>query len=331
MPNTLDSILKSISINKNGLAALEAALKAGPLAGALADAAGRILSMKGRLIVTGLGKSGHVGSKLAATFASTGTPAFFVHPAEASHGDLGMIRPEDVVLMLSWSGETRELSDIAAYTRRFAIPLIVMTGRAESRLAKSADITLALPRIREACPMNLAPTSSTMLQLVLGDALAVALLEARDFDETAFRDFHPGGKLGASLTALRDIMIAGDALPLAAPDAPVIEVIGTLSRGGFGITGITSPDGRLAGVITDGDIRRYLESRADASMRAAMHETAAAEIMTRDPVSLAPGWLAAKALNVMQERRISAAFVLDDAGRPEGLITMLQLLQAGVA
>jgi len=169
------------------------------------------------------------------------------------------------------------ISDIAAYTRRFSIPLIVMTGRAGSRLAKSADITLALPRVREACPMNLAPTTSTMLQLVLGDALAVALLEARDFDETAFRDFHPGGKLGASLTALREIMVTGDALPLVAPDAPVIEVIGALSRGNFGITGIT------------------------------------------------------KALNVMQKKKISAAFVLDQEGRPEGLITMLHLLQAGVA
>ncbi len=331
MKNALESARKSLSINKDGLKALEAALEEGPLAEALGEAAARILAMKGRLIVTGLGKSGHIGAKLAATFASTGTPAFFVHPAEASHGDLGMIRREDVVLMLSWSGETRELSDIAAYTRRFAIPLIVMTGRADSRLAKSADITLALPRVREACPMNLAPTTSTMLQLVLGDALAIALLEARDFDETAFRDFHPGGKLGASLTALREIMVTGDDLPLVAPDAPVIAVIGALSRGNYGITGITGADGRLAGVITDGDIRRYLEARADASMRDTLHETRAESIMTRDPVSLEPGWLAAKALNVMQKKKISAAFVLDQEGRPEGLITMLHLLRAGVA
>ncbi len=330
MTNNDKSVQHSISINQDGLSALCAAVDREPLKTGVNNAIDSIFKMHGRLIVTGLGKSGHIGSKLAATFSSTGTPAYFVHPSEASHGDLGMIQSGDVVLLLSWSGETRELTDIASYTRRFGIPLIVITGNADSRLARSADITLTLPKAREACPFNLAPTTSTMLQLVLGDALAVALLERRNFDETSFHNFHPGGKLGASLTAVKDIMHKEDALPLVAPDAPVIDVISELSRCNFGIVGIVDQTRDLVGVVTDGDIRRYLASQAQTSMKTAMNETYAADIMTREPTSLDPDWLSAKALNTLQTRRISAAFVLQ-SGKPVGLITMLQLLQAGVA
>ena len=315
---------------RDGFILMDQMLEEAAIQKALCDSVAQIAAMKGRLIVSGVGKSGHVASKLASTFASTGTPAYFVHPAEASHGDLGMIQSDDIVLMLSWSGETRELSDLAAYSRRFRVPLILITGNGDSTLARAADIALVLPRAQEACPHNLAPTTSTLLQLALGDAIAVTLLQQKGFSETSFRDFHPGGKLGASLTAVHEIMHGSDDLPLVAMRAPVIEVIGALSARNFGIVGVLDDAGALAGVVTDGDIRRYLESRSNASMKTAMHETRAQDIMTRSPASLEPERLSARALDMMQTRRISAAFVLQDA-RPIGLVTVLQLLNAGVA
>ena len=289
-----------------------------------------LLAMRGRLIVAGMGKSGHVGRKLAATFASTGTPAHFVHPAEASHGDLGMIRGEDVLLLLSWSGETRELSDLLAYAKRFSVPILALTGAPEGTLARRADVAIVLPRAPEACPLNLAPTTSTLLQLAMGDALAVTLLRARGFTAEAFRGFHPGGRLGAALSTVADVMHRGEALPLLPQGAPMIEVIGEIGRRGFGIVGLLEPDGRLAGVITDGDVRRYLEASAAGGMGEVMGRPASA-IMTPGSITIGPDRMASTALATLERHRIGQAFVLDEAGRPQGLVTMLELLRVGVA
>lgn len=299
------------------------------MSGDLQAAIDLIHGMAGRLIVTGLGKSGHIGAKLAATFASTGTPAYFLHPSEASHGDLGMVQPSDVVLALSWSGETRELSDVIGYAKRRSVPLIALTGAADSTLASAATVSLVLPPVREACPHNLAPTTSTLLQLALGDALAIALLQHKGFTEQSFHGFHPGGSLGAALKQVSEVMHEGD-LPLVPADAPMIEAIGALSAKGFGIVGILR-SGALAGVITDGDVRRYLEQNAEATMKGALHETPVGEIMTQGSVTLDPEMIAGEALSILQARRIQAAFVLDGANAPVGLVTMLRLLNRGTA
>lgn len=288
-----------------------------------------IAAMKGRLIVTGLGKSGHIGTKLAATFASTGTPAYFLHPSEASHGDLGMVQPEDVILALSWSGETQELSDVIGYAKRRGVPLLALTGRADSTLASAATVALTLPQVREACPHNLAPTTTTLLQLALGDALAVALLQRKGFTEESFHGFHPGGSLGAQLKQVDEIMHSGEALPLVSAETSVITAISELSAKGFGIVGITR-DGALAGVITDGDIRRYLERNAEATMQGALHDTTAGQIMTVGSVTLRANMLAGEAIATLQGKLIQAAFVLD-GDVPVGLVTMLRLLKRGAA
>jgi len=296
---------------------------------ALAEALDLISEMSGRLIVTGLGKSGHIGAKLAATFASTGTPAYFLHPAEASHGDLGMVQTDDVILALSWSGETRELSDVIGYAKRHSVSLVAITGSADSTLARAANAALVLPKVREACPHNLAPTTSTLLQLALGDALAIALLQRRGFSEESFHSFHPGGTLGAALKRVDEIMIAGDDLPLVSQDTPVISALSVLSAKGQGIVGVTL-QGQLQGVITDGDIRRYLENNAASTMKSALHETQASAVMTGGSVVLKPEMLVGEALRILQTRRISAAFVVSETG-PVGLITMLRLLNRGAA
>ena len=325
--DTIGYVRAALATDLTGLQALTDALD-----GMTADidaALDLIASMNGRLIVTGLGKSGHIGTKLAATFASTGTPAYFLHPAEASHGDLGMVQPEDVILALSWSGETRELSDVIGYAKRRSVPLIALTGRAESTLASAATVALSLPPVREACPHNLAPTTTTLLQLALGDALAIALLQRKGFTEESFHGFHPGGSLGAQLKQVDEIMHTGEALALVDAATPVIAAISELSAKGFGITGITR-NGMLAGVITDGDIRRYLERNADATMQGALHDTTAGEIMTEGSVTLRPGMLAGEAMAILQGKRIQAAFVVED-GKPVGLVTMLRLLNRGTA
>ena len=319
------SFERTLGIYAEGLDALRGALPV-PALGAAADA---ILAMRGRLIVSGMGKSGHVGRKLAATFASTGTPAHFVHPAEASHGDLGMIAPGDVLMMLSWSGETRELSDLIAHAKRRRVTSVALTGAAEGTLARRSDVAIVLPEVREACPMRLAPTTSTLLQLAAGDALAVAVLEGRGFDAAQFRAFHPGGKLGAALTRIEEIMHVGEALPLLPEGASMLEAVGEISRKGLGIVGLVRADGTLAGVLTDGDVRRYLEANIAGRMAEVMGR-AAAGVMTREPVVLDGDRLSQTALAVLQERRISAAFVTE-AARPRGLVTILQLLRAGVA
>jgi arabinose-5-phosphate isomerase len=321
------AIRAAIATDRIGLDALEKALAG--MDGALAMALDLILHMQGRLIVTGLGKSGHIATKLAATFASTGTPAYFLHPAEASHGDLGMVQPSDVILALSWSGETRELSDVIGYSKRRDVPLIALTGEADSTLGRAATVALVLPKIREACPHNLAPTTSTLMQLALGDALAIAVLQSKGFSEESFHGFHPGGSLGAALKRVDEIMHEGENLPLVSGETPVLAAISELSAKGHGIVGVTA-GGTLQGVITDGDIRRYLESKATSTMQAALHETSASQIMTTGSVTLRSDMIVGEAMAILQSRRISAAFVTDD-GRPSGLITMLRLLSRGAA
>lgn len=330
MMDKIASIKQALATSVDGLNLLDRAIDAPDLSQNLSAALDTIYAMQGRLIIAGMGKSGHVGRKLAATFASTGTPAYFVHPAEASHGDLGMIHTQDVLLLLSWSGETKELSDILTYAVRFKVPTIAITGSPTGTLARKSDVALVLPKVEEACPHNLAPTTSTLLQMAIGDALAITLLKMKGFTEASFRNFHPGGKLGAMLTPISDIMHAGDALPLAPQSAPIIEVIGEISRKSMGVVGLTAPDGTLTGLITDGDIRRYLESNSKGSMEQAMWKTTAQEIMTKKFVAVEPDRMAARALAKLQENKISAAFVLEN-NKPIGLVTLLQLLQTGVA
>jgi arabinose-5-phosphate isomerase len=303
----------------------------GALAESLDDRFGRAVSLlggaTGRVVVTGMGKSGHVARKIAATFASTGTPALFVHPGEASHGDLGMIVAGDAVLALSNSGETPELAVLVEHSRRFGLPLVGIAGRAESALARAADVALVLPAAPEACPMGLAPTTSTTMQMALGDALAVALLTRRGFTAADFRLFHPGGRLGARLSRVRDLMHAGEEVPLAAPETHMDAAIVAMTAKRFGVLGIADSTGRLVGVITDGDLRRAL----DAGGGATLLTRSAAEVMTRTPRTIGPDQLAAEALRIMNERGITALFVVDEAGRPAGILHVHDLLRAGVA
>ncbi len=324
---TAAHVADALGIDAEGLAALSGAIDG--MADRIETALELIGRAEGRLIVTGLGKSGHIGRKLAATFASTGTPAYFLHPSEASHGDLGMVTPEDVILALSWSGETQELSDVIGYAKRHGVPIVALTGAEDGTLARAATVALVLPKVREACPHNLAPTTSTLLQLALGDALAVALLRRKGLDPQDFHGFHPGGRLGAALKRIDEVMHRADALPLVDTDAPVISAIAEVSAKGHGIVGVTER-GQLAGVVTDGDIRRYLERAAGATMREALHETAVGEIMTRGSVRLSPDMLVGEALATLQAKRISAAFVTE-ADCPVGLVTMLRLLNRGAA
>lgn len=314
-----------IAMEAEALSLLAEGLDAAGFARAVALLAG----VTGRVVVTGMGKSGHVARKIAATLASTGTPALFVHPAEASHGDLGMIVPGDGVLALSNSGETPEIADLVAHARRFALPLVAITGRAESALARAADVALLLPPAPEACPMGLAPTTSTTLQLALGDALAVALLTRRGFTAADFRTFHPGGRLGAKLSRAGDLMHAGTEMPLAGPGMRMDAALVAMSEKRFGCLGIVE-EGRLVGVITDGDLRRALQP-GGAAPQASLLARTAAEVMTRTPRTIRPDTLAAEALRLMNERGITTLFVVDAAGRPVGILHVHDLLRAGVA
>ena len=277
---------------------------------------------QGRVIVSGMGKSGHIGNKIAATMASTGTPASFVHPAEASHGDLGMITQDDVVLALSWSGGTQELASLLNYTTRFKIPLIAITSGADSLLGKAATICLTLPKAEEACPNGLAPTTSTTMQLALGDALAVALLERRNFSAADFKNFHPGGKLGASLSRIADVMHQGDALPLIDGAMKMDEAIVVMTEKGFGCLGIIDDKGKLVGIVTDGDLRRHM---ADDLLT-----KPASDIMTAKPQTIGGDKLTAEALSLMQESKIQCLFVCEQ-GLPTGLVRVLDLLRLGTA
>ena len=290
------------------------------LDGPFTRAADLVLGLKGRVVCTGVGKSGHVARKIAATLASTGTPALFVHAAEASHGDLGMISNADAVLALSKSGEARELADVVAYAKRFAIPLIAMTARSDSALGRAADLLLLLPDLAEAAEAVDAPTTSTTLQMALGDALAVALLERRGFSNSDFRLYHPGGKLGAALRTVGELMHGPAELPLVGPRATMGETLITMTEKRFGCAAVVDGDGRLQGVITDGDLRRHM---------AGLMDHAAGEIMTADPLTVSPAMLAAEALGLMNARRVTVLFVVQD-GRPVGVLHVHDLLRTGV-
>lgn len=281
------------------------------------------ISGGGRVIVSGMGKSGHVARKIAATMASTGTPASYVHPGEASHGDLGMITRHDAILALSNSGETPELSDVVAYSRRFDIPLVAITSRAESTLALAADQALILPDVGEACPMGLAPTTSTTLMLALGDALAVGLLDRSNFSATDFKLFHPGGKLGQRLAKVADLMHPADKLPLVARSLPMGETLLVMTNKAFGCVGVIEDDGRLAGIITDGDLRRHLNP--------SLFTRTAQEVMTANPKTTRANALAAEAVHIMNARSITSLFVVDETGKPVGILHVHDCLRAGVA
>jgi arabinose-5-phosphate isomerase len=309
---------RAIHAETEGLRQLAEALDA-----AFGAAVDHCVAATGRVIATGIGKSGHVARKIAATLASTGTPALFVHPAEASHGDLGMIGLGDVVLALSNSGNSAELGDIVAYSRRFEIPLIAVTGDARSSLAEAADVVVLLPSAAEACPMGLTPTTSTTMMLALGDALAVALLERRGFSAEKFQLFHPGGSIGRKLLRVRDIMHTGKAVPLATPATPMSEAILTMTAKSFGCVGVCDAGGRLVGVITDGDLRRH--------MKEDLFARSAAEIMHPEPKTIGPAGLAAEALGTMNRYSITSLFVVNAAGQPVGFLHMHDCLRAGVA
>ena len=286
------------------------------------EAVALLLNAKGRVIVSGMGKSGHIARKMAATFASTGTPAHFVHPAEASHGDLGMMTSGDVVIVLSNSGETPELADMVAYTRRFNIPMIGVASRAESTLLMQSDVAILLPQLGEACGTGIVPTISTTMTLALGDALAIAMMEHRKFTPENFRDFHPGGKLGAKLAKVRDLMHSGESIPLIPAASPMSDTLLMISQKGFGVVGVTDPEGYLCGIITDGDLRRHMDG---------LLEMKAGDVMTAHPRTVGPDTLAAEAINVMQGK-ITCLFVVDPDGpaQVQGILHIHDCLRAGV-
>jgi len=315
------SALRTLGTERDGVNALAAAMCNG-LGAPFAATVDAIRNARGRVIVTGMGKSGHVARKIAATLASTGTPAFFVHAADASHGDLGMITSDDVMLALSWSGETEELKDLITYSRRFRITLIAITASAGSTLGTAADIVLALPESREACPHNLAPTTSSLMQLALGDALAIALLESRGFTALDFGVFHPRGKLGAALKFTRDVMHAGPSIPQIRRGAPMSEAIVEMTSKGFGCVAVVESNGKLAGVITDGDLRRH--------MRVDLLQAPVGEVMTRPPKTVRPDQMAIEALQILNSSKITALFVVEQ-GLPVGIVHFHDLLRAGVA
>jgi arabinose-5-phosphate isomerase len=284
-----------------------------------------ILAIKGRVVVSGMGKSGHVGRKIAATLASTGTPALFIHPAEASHGDLGMVTRSDGLLMLSNSGETAELSDLITHAKRISVPLIGIASKPDSALLQAADVALVLPKSREACPMGLAPTTSTTLMLVLGDALAVALMERRGFSTDQYRDLHPAGALGKALIRVSDLMHTGDEVPLVSENAAMQDLVIVLAKRRFGCVGITDKKGALIGIVTDGDLGRHMDRT--------LLDRRPASLMTPDPKTIATDQLAAEALTFMNEKKISQLFVLDrksKSKKPVGILHMHDILRAGI-
>jgi arabinose-5-phosphate isomerase len=317
----LESAQRTLETEADGIAALTRALR-DDLGPAFIAAIELLKGARGRVIVSGMGKSGHIGRKIAGTFASTGTPAFFVHPGEASHGDLGMITADDVVMALSWSGETAELKDIIDYSRRFGIGLIAVTAQPDSALAHAADVCLLLPQAREACPHNLAPTTSSLLQLVLGDALAVALLESRGFTAVDFRVLHPGGRLGAALKFVRDIMRTGEFVPLAPLGTRMSEAIVVMTEKSLGCVLVTELDGSLAGIITDGDLRRHMSPD--------LLDVPVERVMTRGPMTVAPDLLVSEALDRLNRSGKSQLIVVE-AGKPVGIVHFHDFLRAGVA
>jgi arabinose-5-phosphate isomerase len=318
----IQSALRTLDAEGSGVTAIAAALQ-GPLGSAFTTAVSLILEAKGRVIVTGLGKSGHVARKIAATFASTGTPAFFVHSAEASHGDLGMITADDVIVALSWSGEQPEMKNLITYAKRFRIALIAMTAESESTLGKAADVALTLPKAREACPHNLAPTTSSLMLLALGDALAIALLEGRGFTSVDFSVLHPGGKLGAMLKYVRDLMHTGDAVPLRPLGTRMSDALVEMSSKGFGCVGIVDGRGHIVGIITDGDLRRHI-------MRPDLMTAPVEDVMTRNPKTIGRDLLASEALEMLNSAKITT-LIVTEARKPVGIVHLHDFLRAGVA
>jgi arabinose-5-phosphate isomerase len=321
--SAVQSALRTLDAEGSGISAIAAAL-AGPLGAEFTSAVDLIRIARGRVIVTGLGKSGHVARKIAATLASTGTPAFFVHAAEASHGDLGMITPDDVIIALSWSGEQPEMKNLVNYSARFAIPMIAVTSNAGSSLGEAARIVLELPKAREACPHNLAPTTSSLMQAAIGDALAIALLEGRGFTALEFANFHPGGKLGAMLKFVRDIMHTGDAMPVKPLGAKMSEALVEMSTKGFGCVCIVDKAGDIAGIITDGDLRRH--------MRPDLMTADVDDVMTKNPRTILPGMLATEMLETINSSRPAVTVLIVAEGKkPVGIVHVHDVLRAGVA
>jgi len=317
----IESALRTLDAEASGITALADALQA-DLGPAFEAAVALVRNAKGRLIVTGLGKSGHIGKKMAASFASTGTPAFFVHAAEASHGDLGMITPDDVIMALSWSGETAELKNLTNYSRRFRIPLIAVTSEADSTLGAAADVVLTLPKAREACPHNLAPTTSSLMQLALGDALMVALLESRGFTALDFGALHPSGKLGAMLKFVRDLMHTDSAVPVKPLGTKMSDALVEMTSKGFGCVGIADAAGHIVGIVTDGDLRRH--------MRPDLMTATVDEVMTKNPKTISPDLLASEALEILNASKITA-LIVTEGKKPVGIVHLHDILRAGVA
>ncbi|WP_438721951.1 KpsF/GutQ family sugar-phosphate isomerase [Bartonella rochalimae] len=321
LQNAVILALKTISIEKRGLEVLEKAFQE-KLADSFKAAVQAISNANGHVVITGLGKSGHIGTKIAATLASTGTPAFFIHAAEANHGDLGMICSDDVILALSWSGETTELSGIISHAARFHIPLIAITSGEHSILGRQADIVLLLPKVEEACPHGLAPTTSTTMQLVIGDALAIALLEMRGFTATDFKIYHPGGSLGANLKYVRDIMHQGDRVPLVTQGVPMTAAMEILVEKHFGCVGVVNPRGELIGIITDGDLARNIHND--------LSQFNVDEVMTKNPKTVGPDTLVGAATAFINDHHIGAFFVIENK-KPIGIVHFHDLLRIGVA
>ncbi len=320
-PDAAQSAARTLDLEREGLQALRTTLDQ-ELREPFRVAVATLAAAKGRVIVTGIGKSGHVGQKIAATFASTGTPAFFVHASEASHGDLGMITPQDAIVAISWSGESVELGNILTYSRRFKVPLIARTSRADSALAKQSDVVLELPRAKEACPHGLAPTTSTTMQLAIGDCLAIALLEAKGFTAHDFKVFHPGGSLGANLKFVADVMLSGDQLPLVTEGKVMSEAIVIMTQKSFGCLGVVDGKGRFVGMITDGDLRRHMGPE--------LLKARVQDIMTKKPNTLSPDMLASAALEQINSLKRTQMFVVE-RGKPVGVVHVHDLLRAGVA
>ncbi len=318
---SLDSAFRTLEIEAEGLKQIRKALS-GSLANAFAGAVDVINRSSGRVIVTGMGKSGHIGLKMAATMASTGTPAFFVHPGEASHGDLGMITTDDVVIAFSWSGETVELGSLLNYTMRFKIPLIAITSGVDSTLGKASDFLIALPKAEEACPHGLAPTTSTTMQLVISDCIAIALLEAKGFTSHDFKVFHPGGKLGANLLHVSDLMHKGESLPLVPKECLMSEALLVMTEKSLGCLGVVDDEGKLAGIITDGDLRRKMSGN--------LLDSTASQVMTASPKTIEPSLLASATLEIINSLNITALFVVEN-DTPIGIVHVHDLLRAGVA
>jgi arabinose-5-phosphate isomerase len=316
-----DSLSTGVRVLRDEAEALR--LLAGTLGDAFVAAVELVANSQGRIVLTGMGKSGHIGRKIAATLASTGTPALFVHPAEASHGDLGMIAANDVVIALSNSGETKELSDIVLHTRRFGIDLVAITRAPQSSLAKNADIALVLPAVPEVCPMGLSPTTSTTMSLALGDALAVAVLERKGFTADDFRGFHPGGKLGTLLQRVSDLMHKAEALPLVPQEVEMPDALMVMSDKAFGCVGVVdTAQGKLVGIFTDGDLRRHIGDKL-------LLQTIG-EVMTRNPMVITADALAVEAVKLLNEKKRTQIFVVDADHRPIGLLHIHDLLRAGV-